>query len=102
VLAREHARELGIVEARAQRLEQALGLGDRVRVAGLARELEHHGRVVGELVGLGEQRERPLQLALLAQDALGLLAVLPQRGVAGGALQLLEPRGLRREVKDAS
>jgi hypothetical protein len=102
VLAREHARELGVVEARAQRVERALGLGDRVRVAGLARELQHHGRVVRQLVGLGEEVQGALELALLAQDLLGLLAVLPERGIAGGALQLLEPRGLRREVKDAS
>jgi hypothetical protein len=107
VLARQHARELGFLDALAQLRLGELQLGERgasiVRL--LAREPDQLVGVVDvrePAVELAERAQRALQLALLAQDALGLLAVFPQGGVARGTLQLLEPRLLRDQVKDAS
>jgi len=102
VLAGQHARELGLFQLRAQRVRGRAGLAQRVGVRRLRGQLDQELGLLELLLGGGEEADAALQLALLAQRALGALAVVPQLGVRRSLLQLLEPRLLRREVKDAS
>ena len=91
MLAAEQRAELRLLEAPGRGLELLRGLAQRVRVAGLGAELgQDQGVVEGALERL-EQAELALEPALLAQDPLGPLAVLPQ----------VRALGLAREAREA-
>ena len=105
MLAGQHARELGLLDPLAQAPLRALEVDERHHRLLRRRERDQLVRLVDvaqQPVELVEVAQRPLELALLAQDALGLFAVVPEGGVPCRALQLLESRPLRDEVKDAS
>ena len=87
VLARQQAAQLRLVESRAQLADLGLCFGGGLGVARLVGQLEQHVGVGQQRVGLVEERDLALGAALVAQQLLGALAVVPE---LGGLRLLLE------------
>jgi hypothetical protein len=105
---------IGIGLAREQRLELAprhlglegaqrlLGLvDDRLILLGLA-ELDHADIVLEVALDPPDGGELILEVGAFLHQALGALIVVPQIGIFGEGVQLLEPPACLVEVKDAS
>jgi hypothetical protein len=101
LLATEHAPQLRVREI-AVGLRELLGdLAPGLGVIGLDRQLEQD---LGILEAGGDAvvgRDVAFDAALLAQDLLGLFAVLPQIGTRALLLQRVETRAKAFDVKDA-
>ena len=78
------------------------GLGDHALILlGLA-ELDHGELVVELLVDAADRGELVLERGALLHHALGALLVVPEIGVLGLRVQLVEPLARLVDVKDAS
>ena len=86
VLAVQQAAELRLLDALRELSHAGTRLLDGARVSFLRGELEHHRGVGEHAVGLVEEGQLPLEPPLLAQNLLGLLAILPESGVGDGPL----------------
>src|SRR5262245_49741283 len=101
-LAREQRLELAARDIRAQLLERGLGLRHHLLIAlGLA-ELDHGQLVVELALDAGDRVELILERGALLHYALRALLVVPEIGVFGLAVELVEALARLVEVKDAS
>jgi hypothetical protein len=101
-LAREEALELALGDLAAQLLERALGLGEDRLVALSLGELDEPQLVRELALDLAVAADRAIEPVALAQQRLRLLRPLPELGVLGLGVQLVEPPRRVVPVKDAS
>jgi hypothetical protein len=101
-LAREQALELALGDLDTQLLEIGLGLGDDALIAlGLAK-LDEAELVIELLLDPLIAVDGVVELVALAQRRLRSLRLVPELGVLGLGVQLLEPAYSIVPVKDAS
>jgi hypothetical protein len=101
-LAGEQAFQLALRRPRPQRLELRFGLGDRTLVAlGLA-QLDQGQRVIEFLLERPVGLDGVVEMGALARQLLGRRPVVPEVGVLGLGVQLVEPLQRPIPVKDAS
>jgi hypothetical protein len=101
VLARQHPLELELVERLLDRRRGGLGLARAVGVAGLLGEVEQD-LGVGERADLGVVRaDLVLELLLVLEDLLRLRRLVPEAGLGGERLELLDLQTFAIDVKDA-
>jgi len=101
-LAGEQALQLALSRPRPQRLELRLGLGDRTLVAlGLA-QLDQGQRVIQFLLERPIGLDGVVEMGALARQLLRRRPVVPEVGVLGLGVQLVEPLQCPIPVKDAS
>src|SRR6185295_16853487 len=101
VLAAEQPLELGAVELALGALQLLERLAARAVVVRLGSELEQHFGVVERADQRVVARDLALGAALLAQELLRALAVVPQLRIRGLLLELGDPLAHPREVKVA-
>jgi len=101
VFAVEQAAQLGPVELGRRGVELRRHLGAGLPVTRFDRQLEQHSGVLERAGQAVEHRDLALDTALLAQDALGLLAAVPEVRASDLALERCEPRAQAVDVKDA-
>jgi len=101
-LAREQAFELALSNLLLQLLQCGLGLGDDARIAlGLA-QLDEPQLILELALDAAVAGDGVLELGALAQDGLRLGGLVPEIGVLGLGVQLIEPADCMIPVKDAS
>src|SRR5262245_20138252 len=101
-LARQQSLELAARDIGAQLLERALGLGhDPLVVLGLAK-LDHGELVVELALDAGDRAQLVFERGALLHHALRALLVVPEVGVFGLTVELVEALARLVEVKDAS
>lgn len=88
VVSAEHPPQLGIVEPLLEFANFAIGLGRGVAVARFVGELEQNLGVGEKRLGVDKERDLALESALLAQQLLRALAIVPQRRIAGVFIEL--------------
>ena len=101
-LARQHGFEPQLLRAAFERVERRLGLGDQLRLAfgfGHRDEAFRVRKLVLEASHGGQRRIQPLALA---HQRLGVLRLVPDGGVFGLGVQLVETAEGFVPVKDAS
>jgi hypothetical protein len=101
-LARQQRLEAALFGRRLQRLDQRLALTDAGGVVLGFAELDQGRRVVELLLQRLDDADRALELRALAQQALGFLRIVPEGGVVGERVQLVETAEGLVPVKDAS
>ena len=101
-LARQQRLELAAGDLGLKLLERLLGLGDDLLIVlGLA-ELDHGELIVELALDAADRAELVLERGALLHHALRALLVIPEIGIFGLLVQLLEAPARLVEVKDAS
>src|SRR5262245_44247247 len=101
-LARKQRLELTARDVGAQPLERGLGLRHHLLIAlGLA-QLDHGELVVELALDAGDRSELVFERGALLHYALGALLLVPEIGILGLAVELVEALARLVEVKDAS
>jgi hypothetical protein len=101
VLAAEQTLQLRVIEALLGERELLGGLARRVGVVRFGRELEQDFGVALGVLDRLQAAELALDRALVAQDLLRALAVVPEIGVGGVRVEPAQPRAQRGFVKAA-
>ena len=101
-LARQQRLELAPGNLRTELLERRLGLGDDLLVLLGFAELDHGELVVELALDAADGGELVLERGALLHHALGALLVVPEVGILGLPVELLEALARLVEVKDAS